>query len=65
MRDQGGIGGPGPALADLLSPADVARALNVPEADVMAIIESGELPARKIGSSHRVTRAALEAYLKG
>jgi excisionase family DNA binding protein len=31
--------------------------------DVMAIITSGELKARKIGASFRVTRAALDAYL--
>ncbi len=49
--------------ADLLSPADVAKALGVPEPDVMAIIESGELKAKKIGASYRVTRAAFDAYL--
>jgi excisionase family DNA binding protein len=51
------------ALPDLLSPADVATALGVPESDVMAVIESGELAAKKIGSSYRVTRSALDAYL--
>jgi excisionase family DNA binding protein len=70
MRQQGGaaaLGAPGPARPgdDLLSPADVATALGVSEADVMAIIDSGELPARRIGSARRVTRQALEAYLKG
>ena len=34
-------------LPELLSPADVAKALGVPEADVMAIIESGELKAQE------------------
>ena len=29
----------------------------------MAIIESGELRAKKIGASYRITRAALDAYL--
>jgi excisionase family DNA binding protein len=29
----------------------------------MAIIESGELKAKKIGSSHRITQSALDAYL--
>ena len=53
-----GSGGP-----ELLSPADVAKALGVPETDVMAIIESGELAAKKIGASYRVTRAALDKYL--
>ena len=51
------------ALADLLTPADAAKALGVPEADVMAIINAGELKAKKIGESYRITRAALDAYL--
>jgi excisionase family DNA binding protein len=48
---------------EMLAPADVAKALGVPEADVMAIIESGELKSKKIGASFRITRAALDAYL--
>jgi len=48
---------------EMLSPADVAKALGVPESDVMAIIKSGELKAKKIGASYRITRAALDAYL--
>lgn len=52
-----------PASAGLLTPADVATVLGVPENDVMAILDSGELKAKKIGSSYRVTRAALDAYL--
>jgi excisionase family DNA binding protein len=50
-------------LPDLLAPADVAKALGVPEADVLAIIDSGELAAKKIGSSYRVKRSALDEYL--
>jgi len=46
-----------------LSPADVAKKLGVPEADVMSIISSGELAAKKIGTSYRITRAALDKYL--
>jgi excisionase family DNA binding protein len=69
MQQQGfarpaAAGGPaGASLPDLLSPADVADALGVPESDVMAIIESGELAAKKIGSSYRVKRSALDEYL--
>jgi excisionase family DNA binding protein len=48
---------------DLLSPADTAKALGVSESDVMAVIEAGELKAKKIGSSYRITRAALDSYL--
>ena len=52
-----------PTLPQLLSPEQVAQALGVPPADVMAIIDAGQLKAKKIGSSHRITRAALDAYL--
>jgi excisionase family DNA binding protein len=58
LQAQGGV-----AAAELLTPADVARRLSVPEPDVLAIIESGELPAKKIGSSYRVKRSELDAYL--
>jgi excisionase family DNA binding protein len=50
-------------VAELLSPADVAKIIGVPETDVMTIIQSGELGAKKIGASYRVTRAALDKYL--
>ena len=50
-------------LPDLLSPAYVAKALGVSEADVMTIIESGELVSKKIGASHRIKRSALDEYL--
>jgi len=59
-----GAAAPGAAARpELLTPADVAQALGVPEPDVMSVIQSGELAAKKIGSSYRVTRAALDAYL--
>jgi len=54
---------PAAAAPALLSPADVAGVLGVPENDVMAILESGDLKAKKIGASYRITRAALDAYL--
>jgi len=50
-------------LPDLLAPSDVAQALGVPEADVMTIIESGELTAKKIGSSYRIKKSSLDEYL--
>ncbi len=65
MGAQGATGAAGAvgAAPDLLSPADVAKKLGVPEADVMTIISSGELAAKKIGTSYRITRAALDKYL--
>jgi excisionase family DNA binding protein len=52
------------AIPELLAPADVATVLGVGEADVIATIESGDLKAKKIGSAYRVTRAALDEFLK-
>jgi excisionase family DNA binding protein len=61
-----GAAAPGVASApELLSPADVAKVLGVPESDVLAVIESGELAAKKIGSSYRIKRSALNEYLAG
>jgi excisionase family DNA binding protein len=51
------------AAPELLAPADVAKVLGVPEQDVLSIIESGELSAKKIGTSYRVKRSALNEYL--
>jgi excisionase family DNA binding protein len=53
----------GAAPPELLAPADVAKVLGVSEQDVLSIIESGELTAKKIGSSFRVKRSALDEYL--
>ena len=52
-----------PAVPELLSPAEAAQALGVSEADVMTVLESGELKGKKIGTSWRITRAALTAYM--
>jgi excisionase family DNA binding protein len=51
------------AVPELLSPAEAAQVLGVSEADVMAVLDSGELKGRKIGSTWRVPRAAITSYL--
>jgi excisionase family DNA binding protein len=51
-------------LPELLGPAEVAQALGVSEADVMTVLESGDLKGKKIGSAWRVSRAALTDYMK-
>ncbi len=53
----------GATIPELLSPADAAKALGVAEADVMTVLESGELKGKKIGSAWRITRTALNEYL--
>lgn len=54
-----------PGLPDLFSVADAAKALGVSEDDVLAVLSAGELKGKKIGSTWRITRAALDEYLKG
>jgi excisionase family DNA binding protein len=75
IQQQGGIVGGKPAtpaaagasaaaaLPELLSPGDVANALKVSEGDVLAILESGELAGKKIGSTWRIKRSSLDEYL--
>ena len=69
MMQQGFAGGGAtptvaPAAApELMGPADAAKALGVSEADVLAVLEKGELKGKKIGSAWRISRAALNAYL--
>jgi len=53
----------GTVLADLMTPTQAAQAMGVSEEDVMTVIESGELKAKKIGTAYRVKREALEAFL--
>jgi excisionase family DNA binding protein len=74
MMQQGFAGGtatptiaPAPAgaaaMPELLSPAQAAEALGVSEADVMSVLDAGDLKGKKIGASWRISRAALNEYL--
>jgi excisionase family DNA binding protein len=61
-------GGAVPAAAGanaVMTPAEAAAVLRVSEEDVMAAITAGELKARKIGTAYRISKEALDAYLKG
>ena len=53
---------PAPAPA-LLSPAAAAQELGVSEADVLQTLEAGDLKGKKIGSTWRISRAALDEFL--
>ena len=66
-RRQGGASGRSRRRRDfprLLSPGDIANALKVSEGDVLAILESGELAGKKIGSTWRIKRSSLDEYLE-
>jgi excisionase family DNA binding protein len=52
------------ALPDVMTVSDAAAALKVGEEDILALITGGELRAKKIGSSYRISKTALEEYLK-
>ncbi len=52
-------------MAEVMTPAEAAAVLRVSEEDVVAAITSGDLKAKKLGSAYRISREALEAFLKG
>ncbi len=52
------------AVPELLGSADVAKVLGVSEADVLASLEKGDIKGKKIGSTWRITRTALDEFLK-
>ncbi len=54
---------PAAATVSLLSAAEVAEQLGVKEGDVLQILEAGELKGKKIGSTWRIPRAAVDEYL--
>lgn len=54
-----------PAIPDVMTPAEAAGIMRVSEEDVIAAINAGDLKARKIGSAFRISKAALEDFLKG
>jgi excisionase family DNA binding protein len=54
----------GSGLPEILTPADAAGVLGVTEADVMAALSDGSLKGKKIGAAYRITRQALEDFLK-
>jgi excisionase family DNA binding protein len=54
-----------PTSPDVMTPSEAAAYLRVSEEDVVAAITAGELKAKKIGNAYRISKDALEAYLKG
>ena len=52
------------AATELLTPANAALILNVSENDVLTALADGSLKGKKIGATWRITKAALEEFLK-
>ena len=52
-------------MPDVMTPAEAATFLKVSAEDVVAAIEAGDLKARKIGAAYRISKDALNDFLKG
>jgi len=55
----------GNGMGDVMTPAEAATVMRVSEEDVLAAIQAGDLKARKIGAAYRISKSALEDFLKG
>jgi excisionase family DNA binding protein len=51
------------AIPDVMTPSEAASYLKVSEEDVLTAIKAGEIKAKKIGNSFRISREALDKYL--
>jgi len=65
MAGTGGAGGQQPAAAvpDIMTLSEAAAYMRVGEEDVLQIITAGELKAKKIGTSYRISKKAIDDYL--
>jgi excisionase family DNA binding protein len=54
-----------PSVPEVMTLEEAAAYLKVTPADVQAVIDSGELKARQIGSQYRISKEAVDAFLAG
>jgi excisionase family DNA binding protein len=52
-----------PAAPDVMTLSEAAAYMRVGEEDVLEVIKAGELKAKKIGSSYRISKQAIDEYL--
>jgi excisionase family DNA binding protein len=57
-------GAPSGAMPSVMTPSEAAAFLKVSEEDVVAAINAGDLKAKKIGNAFRISREAIEEFLK-
>ena len=58
-------GAPSGGMPAVMTPSEAAQVLRVSEEDVVAAITSGDLKAKKIGNAYRISKEALDDFLKG
>jgi excisionase family DNA binding protein len=56
-------GSASPAVPDIMTLSEVAAYMRVGEEDVLSVIQSGELKAKKIGTSYRISKNAVDKFL--
>jgi excisionase family DNA binding protein len=54
---------PSAGVPDIMTLSEAAAYIRVGEEDVLSIIQSGELKAKKIGNSYRISKSAIDEYL--
>jgi excisionase family DNA binding protein len=57
-------GAPAAAMPDVMTPGEAATFLKVSEEDVLAAISAGDLKAKKIGNAFRISKDAIDEFLK-
>ncbi|MEJ2211144.1 MAG: SPFH domain-containing protein [Anaerolineae bacterium] len=62
---QAAPGASAPSVPDVMTLSEAAAYMRVGEQDVLDVINSGELKARKIGSSYRISKSAVDEFLGG
>jgi len=58
-------GAPTGTMPPVMTPAEAATYLRVTEEDVIAAINAGDLKAKKLGNAFRISKEAVEEFLKG
>lgn len=66
-QGQGGTqtGAAAGGTSSVMTPSEAASYLRVSEEDVIAAIQAGDLKAKKIGNAYRISKDALDEFLKG
>ncbi len=52
-----------PSVPEIMTLSEAAAYMRVGEEDVLAVIQSGELKAKKIGTSYRISKNAVDEFL--
>jgi len=61
---EAGAAAPSSAPPPVMTPSEAASYMKVAEEDVVAAIEAGQLKAKKIGNAYRISKEALDDFLK-